>query len=192
MPTWSLPCSLVDLLAGFRPCFTTPTFRVFQAMVCGLLVQPGRRTVTGMLAGARLAGVWHHARAHRFFAAARWSADALGLRVCDLIVGWLGDRPRPSAWSWMTACSNAPAARSSGPHGTTTRPLATGRKRTAWGNNWVVVGVVVALPFVAHRQVCLPVLCRLWQPRQRGRSKLDLACELVGLVCDRYPTTRSI
>jgi hypothetical protein len=95
MPTWSLPCSLVDLLAGFHPCFTTPTFRVFQAMVCGLLVQPGRRTVTGMLAGARLAGVWHHARAHRFFAAARWSADALGLQVCDLIVGWLGDPAAP-------------------------------------------------------------------------------------------------
>src|SRR6266704_33670 len=86
----------------------------------------------------------------------------------------------------MTACSNAPAARSSGPHGTTTRPLPAA-SAPAWGNNWVVVGVVVALPFVAHRQVCLPVLCRLWQPRQRGRSKLDLACELVGLVCDRYP-----
>jgi hypothetical protein len=79
MPTPSLPRSLADLLAGARPCFTAPTFRVFQAMVCGLIAQPGLRTITGMLAGARLAGVWHHARAHRFFAAARWSADQLGL-----------------------------------------------------------------------------------------------------------------
>jgi DDE superfamily endonuclease len=54
-----------------------------------LVAQPGLRTITGMLAGARLAGVWHHARAHRFFAAARWSADTLGLGVCDLIVGVL-------------------------------------------------------------------------------------------------------
>jgi SRSO17 transposase len=89
MLTTSLPRSLADLLAGFRPCFTTPTFRVFQAMVCGLVAQPGPRTVTGMLTGARLAGVWHHARAHRFFAAARWSADTLGLGVCDLIVARL-------------------------------------------------------------------------------------------------------
>jgi hypothetical protein len=30
MLTWSLPPSLADLLAGFRPCFTTPTLRVFM------------------------------------------------------------------------------------------------------------------------------------------------------------------
>ncbi len=64
---------------------------------------------------------------------------------------------------------------------------ASGRRRTAWGNNWVVVGVLVRLPFVAHRQVCLPVLARLWQPRQPGHAKLDLACELVGLLASRYP-----
>jgi hypothetical protein len=186
MPTWSLPCSLVDLLAGFRPCFTTPTFRVFQAMVCGLLVQPGRRTVTGMLAGARLAGVWHHARAHRFFATARWSADALGLQVCDLIVGWLLPVGMPICLVVDDSLFKRTGRKIFGA-GWHYDAAASGRKRTAWGNNWVVVGVVVALPFVAHRQVCLPVLCRLWQPRQRGRSKLDLACELVGLVCDRYP-----
>jgi hypothetical protein len=79
MPTWSVPRSLADLLAGVRPCFTAPTFPVFQAMVCGLVAQPGLRTITGMLVGARLAGVWHHARGHRFFAADCWSADQLGL-----------------------------------------------------------------------------------------------------------------
>jgi hypothetical protein len=63
MPTWSLPRSLADLLIVFGPCFTAPTFRTFCALVTGFLAQPGRHTVTGMLAGARLAGRWHHARA---------------------------------------------------------------------------------------------------------------------------------
>jgi hypothetical protein len=35
--------------------------------------------------------------------------------------------------------------------------VGSGRRRTAWGNNWVVVGVLVRLPFVAHRMACLPV-----------------------------------
>ncbi len=39
-----------------------------------------------MLVGARLSGVWHHARAHRFFSGARWSVDELGLRLACLIV----------------------------------------------------------------------------------------------------------
>jgi hypothetical protein len=50
-----------------------------------------------------------------------------------------------------------------------------------------VVGVLARLPFLPKRTVCLPVLARLWRPRQPGRSKLDLACELVGLVAERRP-----
>jgi DDE superfamily endonuclease len=96
MPTMSPPCSLADLLKGLRPCFTAPTFRTFQALVGGFLAQPGLRTVTGMLVGARLAGRCHHARAHRFFAAARWQADQLGLAVCDLIVARLLDADAPT------------------------------------------------------------------------------------------------
>jgi hypothetical protein len=42
-----------------------------------------------MLAGVRLAGRWHHARAHRFFSAARWSADQVGLALLEVIVARL-------------------------------------------------------------------------------------------------------
>jgi hypothetical protein len=51
MPTWGLPRSLADLLAGFRCCFTAPTFGTFMALLVGFLAQPGQRTVTGMLVG---------------------------------------------------------------------------------------------------------------------------------------------
>ena len=85
MPTPSLPRWLADLLIVFGPCFTAPTFATFRAMVTGFLAQPGLRTVTGMLTGARLAGRRHHDLAYRFFATARWSADQLGLVLLDLI-----------------------------------------------------------------------------------------------------------
>src|SRR6187397_675806 len=39
-----------------------------------------------MLTGAGLDRVWHHSRAHRLFSCARWSGDALGLVLADLIV----------------------------------------------------------------------------------------------------------
>jgi hypothetical protein len=69
-------------------------------------------------------------------------------------------------------------------------PLAKGGKRVCWANNWVVVGVLVRLPFVPQRAVCLPVLCRLWRPKQPDRTKLRLAVELVALVAARYPDRR--
>jgi hypothetical protein len=89
MLTPSLSRSLADLLMVFRPCFTAPTFRTFKALVAGFLAQPGLRTVTGMLVGARLAGRRHHDLAYRFFASARWSADQLGLMLLDLIASTL-------------------------------------------------------------------------------------------------------
>jgi hypothetical protein len=68
-------------------------------------------------------------------------------------------------------------------------PTATGRTRTAWGNTWVVVGVLVALPLVPHRRVCLPVGARLWQPG--GPSKLDLATCWSGCWPPAIPTASS-
>ena len=89
LPVATLPCSLSDLLAVFRPCFTAPTFRTFIGLVVGLIGQTRRRTVCGMLTGAGLEQFWHHSRAHRFFAVARWSSDTVGLALTDLIVAHL-------------------------------------------------------------------------------------------------------
>jgi len=74
--------SLKELLLLFATCLCRPTYRTFCALVAGQISQMSLRT--GMLIGARLSGVWHHARAHRFFSNARWSADELGLRLAEL------------------------------------------------------------------------------------------------------------
>src|SRR6266545_4051668 len=186
MPAWSLPRSLTDLLGVFRPCFTAPTFKTFTWLVVGFVAQPGTRTVTGMLAGARLAGVWHHSRAHRFFAAARWSADQLGLVVAEMIVACLLAADAP-----LVVVVDDTLFRRSGRKvfGAAWHhdPLGKGAKPVAWANCWVVVGVLVELPFVPQRVVCLPVVCRLWRPKQPDRTKLALAVELVGLVAERCP-----
>jgi DDE superfamily endonuclease len=88
-PGPTAPCSLAGLLAVFRPCFTAPTFQTFVGLVVGLIAQTRRRTVCGMLTGAGLDQVWHHSPAHRLFAVARWSSDAIGLALADLIVAQL-------------------------------------------------------------------------------------------------------
>ena len=63
--------------------------QTFVGLVVGLIAQTRRRTVCGMLTGAGLERVWHHSRAHRLLSNARWSADALGLAMADLIVARL-------------------------------------------------------------------------------------------------------
>jgi hypothetical protein len=66
--------------------------------------------------------------------------------------------------------------------------------RTLWANNWVVLGVVVCLPFRPERPVCLPILFRLWRPRRDEHpdrpTKPELARKLVCLVAGRYAARR--
>ena len=168
-----LPVSLDELLVLFAGCFSRPTFRTFRtlrALVVGQVSQTGLRTVTGMLVGARLSGVWHHARAHRFFSHARWSVDELGLRIAVRIVERLTE---PGAQVLVAVDDTLLHRRGRKIHGTFWHHDATAnsdKDAVAWGNNWVVVGLVVRLPFL-ERSVCLPVLFRLWQPKRKHIAK---------------------
>src|SRR5262249_54582721 len=84
-----LPRALMGVAGGFRAGFSPPTVTTFWLLAAGLIARPAGRTVCGMLAGAGLARMWHHSRAHRFFASAEPSADAAGLVVLRLVTGWL-------------------------------------------------------------------------------------------------------
>jgi len=90
LPRATIPRSLEVLLEEFRPCFTAPTLRTFTGLAVGLIAATRRRTVCGMLLGAGLERVWHHSRAHRFFALARWSARGVGVGVLGGVLIFLG------------------------------------------------------------------------------------------------------
>jgi len=191
-----LPSSLNELLLLFAPCFTTPTFQTFRAIVVGQISQTRLRCVTGMLIGARLSESWHHARAHRFFSHARWCVDELGLRVAELIVERLLDAEEPLV---VPVDDSLLKRRGRKIFGCFWHHDATANSKgsaVAWGNNWVTAGINVKLPFL-ERTVCLPVLFRLWRPRRKeipkGKpdperpSKPNLAKELVCLLAERFP-----
>src|SRR3954447_14849731 len=172
----TLPGSLSRVLEPFRPCFTTPTFATFVTLLAGILVRPAHRTVCGMLAG-----VWHHSRAHRFFATTRWHPDAVGLAVLRLIVGHL----LPIGAPLVVAVDDTMFRRSGrkvhaahwGYDGSL--KVAKGNQKLSRGNNFVVTAIVVTLPFL-DRPVALPVLTRLWH--KGGPTKIALAREMVELL----------
>jgi len=184
LPSQSLPASLARLLEQLRPCFTQPSFVTFSMLVKGMITRTGPRTVTGMLTAAGMAGTVHHSRAHWFFTHARWSPDRLGLTLLALILDQLLPPDAP-----ITIAVDDTLFRRSGRkifgtawHHDPTSPAA--RKSTAWGNNWVVAGIVIDLPFLPS-PICLPVLSRLWT--KGGPAKPELAHELVELITTTYP-----
>ena len=181
----TLPASFAVLLAALRPCFTAPSFRMFAALVAGLIAQPGRGTVTGMLTGAGLARAVHHSRAHWFFARARWNPDQVGLAVAGLVVRALV--PADAALlvavddSLFRRCGRRVHGAAWCHDGAAKTPTGSG---IAWGNCWVIAGLVLTLPF-ADRPVCLPVLARLW--RKDGPTKQVIAGQLVTALAAACP-----
>jgi DDE superfamily endonuclease len=71
------------------------------------------------------------------------------------------------------------------------QPEGSGR-RTRWGNCWVVVVLVVQLECLGGRQVGLPILFRLFRPKDDAHpdrcSQPQLARTLIDMVIKRFPT----
>ena len=82
-----LPGSWAGVLEPCRPVFRRRgTFVVFTVLATGMVAATGRRSVVGMLAGARMAQQISFHAACRFFSSAVWDIDRLGLIVARLIV----------------------------------------------------------------------------------------------------------
>ena len=187
-PQPALPASLTALLTEFRSCFSAWTFPVFCALAGGMLAQTGRRTVCGLLVGARLSRVWSHHRAHRFFSHARWSLPQVSATLTRLVVRLLvpddqaitvavddtlfGRRgPKVHAASWFHDGS------------------AQGAKKVGYGNNWVIAAIVVQLPFL-DRSVALPVGFALVVKGTDAASRLEHSRQLIEALATAVPNRK--
>ena len=182
-----LPFSLDELLLLFAPCFTKPTFHTFRALVVGQIAQTRLRCVTGMLLGARLSEIWHHARAHRFFSHARWRVDELGLMVAEVIVSRLLGSDQPLVVPIDDTLAKRRGRRVFGcfwQHDGSAK----GRDGIGRGNCFVIVGLVVTVPFI-DRSVCLPLLFRLHLPKTSA-SKTEQARAMVNLIARAFAHRR--
>ena len=183
LPGLTVPASLAVLLQGFRSCFRLRPFEVFCLLAVGMITQTGACTVTGMLVGAGMQTVVAHDRVHRFFSTHAWSADQLGLAMARLIVATL----LPAGAALDVAVDDSLfRRRGKQVHGTFwTHDASQPGHVTARGNRWVIVGIVVALPF-GCRPTCLPVLFRLWGGKGTT-TPVELARTLVGLLARTFP-----
>lgn len=183
--------TLLPLLLSLRPLFTLPSFCRFLTLFAGWVCTRGVHAVTESLVSAGVSGVRHHAAFHRFFSRARWDIDQVGrlllLRVVALMPG-----PLRLALD-DTLCTHK------GPHvfglGAHLDPVRSTRQRRvfAFGHVWVVLSVLVPVPF-CERVWALPILMRLYRSpadcQKRGdphQKKTQLARQLIEQVSSWLP-----
>src|SRR5271166_42389 len=184
----TLPTSWFELLQSLRPVFRrSSTFGLFVLLATGLVARTARRTVVGMLAGAGLAALVSFHSACRFFSEYAWDTDRLGLAIGRLIVGRLlpADAPVEAVVDdtlfrrWGKQVHHAFWTHDGSAQG----PAKLGR-----GNRWVIVGIVVRLPFCSH-PVCLPILFRLWAGKGTA-SPVELAGDMLIVLTKAFPHKR--
>ena len=184
----TLPASWFELLQPLRPVFRrSSTFGLFVLLATGLVARTTRRTVVGMLAGAGMAALVSFHSACRFFSEYAWDTDRLGLAIGRLIVDRLlpADAPVQAVVDdtlfrrWGKRVHHAFWTHDGSAQG----PAKLGR-----GNRWVIVGIVVRLPFCSH-PVCLPILLRLWAGKGTA-SPVELAGDMLIVLTKAFPHKR--
>ncbi|HZM82426.1 MAG TPA: transposase, partial [Candidatus Limnocylindrales bacterium] len=136
---------------------------------------------------AGLATTWSHHRAHRFFSAARWGIDQIGLTAFDLVLTHL---VADDAEVHLAVDDTAHRRRGKKVHGVgwIHDGCAPARNKLALGHRWVVVGVIARVPLLS-RPWCLPVLCRRWRGKGTA-STVDLATQMITIIAGRVPGRR--
>lgn len=182
------------LLQGLSATMTAPTFDSLVTVLTGW-VFASRRMVTRMILAAGDAAGKHYSSYHRLFSTARWSLDRVGLAVFDLIETWIEGN--------VLLAVDDTLARKRGLKmfgcGMHHDPLLSSRSKAVmnWGHSWVVLGVIVELPFRPGHFYCLPVLFRLYlnkakaeQHRRVYRTRPELAVEMLRMLCSHRKNKR--
>lgn len=184
----------VQWLQPLASTMTAPTFDSMITILAGWVFAP-RRTVTRMiLAAGDMAGK-HYSSYHRLFSVARWSLDAVGLALFELMSPWLGEV--------VLVGIDDTLARKRGRKvfgvGMHHDPLLSSRSKTVtnWGHSWVVLGVIVALPPRKEHYFCLPILFRLYLNKKAAakhrcvyRTRPELAVALLNVLCKHRENKR--
>jgi len=186
--------TLLLIFASFEPAFTRPTFERFSVLLRGALLARGPRTVTNCLRAA-----WPWAR-HAHFTTylnllrrARYSLGFLGALLFRQVLTLI-----PKNAVLELAVDETLVRRYGvqtpgiGMHRDAVRS-SHGYRIATPGHKWIVVSVVVALPFMTRR-MALPVACALYTPakpakrnlraqlREHHHTPLSIALTLIKLV----------
>jgi SRSO17 transposase len=170
-----LVSSFGELILSFAPVFSQPSFANFTTLIAGWVFCMGRRTVTGLITAAGAIGKKHFSCYHRFFSRAVWDLDSLGQIILKLALCFI---PKDAV---ILLAVDDTLARKTGKRiwGAAMHhdPLRSTRRKHffSFGHSWVVLSLVIELPFAKGKYFALPFLFRLYRKKKKklppGRPK---------------------
>jgi hypothetical protein len=184
--------TLAVLLATFAPAFRHEVHAMFVTMSVAWILCLGRRTISRVWETTGQANQRNHAAAFRLFSQAVWNWD----EVCRLLLLCVLEDLVPGTKVWLvvddTLCHKRGAKVAFGGIFLDAVLSTKKHKTLRFGNNWVMLGVVVELSFRPQRYFCLPMLWRVYEKqgtksKKEHRTKSQLAAEMLAEVAAWCP-----
>jgi hypothetical protein len=183
--------TLLVLLAPLAGAFRQEVHTLFCQVVAAWIVCLGRRTISRVWETTGQTQQRNHAAVYRLFSEAVWNWD----EVCRLLLlQVLALLPGVRLWVVVddTLAHKRGAKVAFG--GIFLDAVLSTKKHKVFrfGNNWVLLGVVIELSCRSNRYFCLSILWRVYQ-KQGGkakgqhRTKSQLAAEMVAVLADWLP-----
>lgn len=193
-----LPSAAEPLVNRFSVAFSDRIFQRIIILMIGAIVTMGRRTVTNVLWTVRSIADGHFSSYHRVFSRARWSLWPLGKVLAGAVLQWVGDdQPVLVAADDTVAQHRGKKVYGKAKHRDGVR---SSRSMTVWkwGHKWVVLAIVIRLPFTSKRWA-LPVLCALYRSKQQNRAEgrrhktpTRLARQLMAVLIHWFPRRKFV
>ena len=174
--------SLAELLGPFSACFARPeSFAVFQPVVAAWILCLRCRTLTEVWQLTGLGLKMHFDAIYSLFSSAQWDWEDLGVLLCLLLLTHLLPDGLVSLVVDDTLCHKRGKRIAFG--GIFLDPVLStkSRKILRYGVNYVVVALVLRLPFRPDRYYAFPVLWRVFRKKglEGHRKRTQLAAELI-------------
>jgi hypothetical protein len=193
-----LLCTFLGWTGVLSPAFTNPGFANALIIMVGWIQTRGPHAVTQALVETEVAGRRHHEAFHRFFSRGTWEPDHLGKLLFEKIVDHLlkyGVTIDLVLDDTLVVKKGAKVF-GLGNHVDAVRSTAA-IKALSFGHVWVVMSVVVNLPF-SNRPWALPILFRLYRSKKehaknRGGpyfTKNELGREMLDIVYSWRPDAK--
>jgi len=180
--------SLRALLVPFATVFSQPSFGNFVVLLEGWVLA-GMRAMTSTALASLGAFPKHFATYYRFFSEGAWCPDALGTALLGVVLAFAPPGP-------VVAVVDDTLARKTGKHiwGANVHhdPLGFMPHALCFGHNWVVLAIVIRVPWV-ERFVAVPVYWRLYRSKKARTAKTRQGkreAKSTGATCAKDHRTR--
>lgn len=158
------------LLIEFQSCFTKPSFKLFKALTIGWLVTPGRKTIANIIRTLGSTAKRSHDAYQNFFSENKWEPKELSKKLFALLLLKL----LPAGI--IRLAGDDTLAKHFGRKifgiGIFRDPVRSTDWHTSFtlAHNWVILYVLVKVPFADFTWIALPVCSRL-RPKQEPETK---------------------